>query len=169
MMASVVMTYTPDTWIDIIHLINHHVRQLKILLHASSIDLKQMYMMEWNSIYAEIMDIYQNDHNTQFETITTLFFGNPETLQDMATEAICMVPPLSPILKVKKATNWKNTNIAITKVNNEIISKQLELHHQYQQPPQTNPTPTELNIEEPDPLGLHSASSEGIDSEIQDK
>ena len=65
-------------------------------------------------------------------------------------------------------TNLTETNNAF-QFELEIISKQLELHHQYQQPPQTNPTPTELNIEEPDPLGLHSASSEGIDSEIQDK
>ena len=152
------VTYTPEKWMEVLHAINHRVWQFRTVLKENQIDDKPSYISEWNMFYCDVIDQQQQDSTLTFDKVSQQLFGNPTTLQSFVTEALKLVPPITLVMKARKATNRKNVNITYSKNTDKITTEQLEVHKQYSPP-----------NEDSDEDILKSASSEGINSEIRDR
>ena len=153
--------YQPSDWMQVIHLINKHVRTFKQTLAAYNIDANTTYIAEWNNMYSDMANAFNDNNLTQYKNVTEFMFGDPTTFEEFIEEALRMVPPVKVLFTLTKSTKRGSFYIKIEQLTQDVIQQQLDMHKQYQPVPPTATDDASLKA------SASKSSSIGVNSDIR--
>jgi hypothetical protein len=135
-------------------------------LGEQQVQSQATYIEEWNYVFSDIMNDHYKNPDANFLNAAQFLFGNPSTMEELATEALNMLPPLRHAIEIRKMKKKGELELLITTKSDELLNTQIELHMQHIQSEDSQNLPTILDTSKNDSI---NSSLQGQVREIDEK
>jgi uncharacterized coiled-coil protein SlyX len=142
----------PNNWTRLFYILNKHLKLFQHRLHKRQVQPQATYIEEWNHVFSDIMNDHYKNPDANFHNAAQFLFGDPSTMEELATEALNMLPPLRPAIEIRKMKKRGELELLIKINYDKIFDTQIELHMQHITSEDTQPLPTILDTSKNDSI-----------------